>query len=188
MKSNIPLTKALLILLVCYAHIATAQSIFVTHNGYIRFFSDTPILDIEGINKSTTSIINTVTKEVSANLIIKEFQFDNSFMQEQFNTHYLESDDYPDASFKGIINENIDFKKDGTYNISASGKLSIHGVTRKKTITGTLTIQHQQATLNTKFTIKPNEFKVDIPEIVFNKIAEVIEVTIKFDYLLEQRP
>ena len=60
-------------------------------------------------------------------------------MEEHFNENYLETEKYPKASFNGNINEEVDLSKDGTYEVTATGKLLIHGIEKERTLTGTIT-------------------------------------------------
>jgi polyisoprenoid-binding protein YceI len=82
------------------------------------------------------SVINTTTGEIAVKVPIKSFVFENGLMQEHFNENYLESDKHPFATFKGKINESIDWTKPGNYPVSATGKLNLHGVERDQTIKG----------------------------------------------------
>lgn len=104
-------------------------------------------------------------------------------MQQHFNDNYLESEKYPYATFKGKIAEDIDFSKPGNYEANATGVLNIHGVDQKRTLNGKITISQDGSTqLSTKFTVMLVDHKIDIPKIVFNKIAEKIAVSANFNY------
>ena len=81
-----------------------AKDIFYTRSGQVSFFSSTPIEDIKALNEQTTCVLNMETGDVSFRIPILGFNFKNGLMQEHFNENYLESDIYPDAGFKGVIN------------------------------------------------------------------------------------
>jgi len=158
------------------------NEIFSTNSGSIKFFSSAPLEDIEAQNNKAISLINTRNSEIAVRVPIKQFQFRNRLMQEHFNENYMESEKYPHATFKGKINETIDFRKPGTYNVSATGTLNIHGVSQQRTLNGKLTIADSGITLNTSFDVLLKDHKIRIPSIVFNKIAEKIAVTTVFSY------
>ena len=103
-------------------------------------------------------------------------------MQEHFNENYMESERYPYATFKGTINENIDFNKPGIYEVSASGVLNVHGVNQKRTLKGKLQIADSGLTVNTQFDVLLADHKIKVPRLVFNKIAEKIAVTTSFTF------
>ena len=146
----------------------------------ISFYSKGPIEDIEAINKSTKPILNVATNEVAIKITIKGFVFEDKLMEEHFNEKYLESDKFPYAVFKGKINEKIaDFKKDGTYNVTVTGKLNMHGVEKEITINAVTTIKDLIINFDTKFFIALKDYNIEVPTLVAQNIAEKVEVTVK---------
>lgn len=103
-------------------------------------------------------------------------------MQEHFNENYLESEKFPSATFKGKIKETVDLSVPGTYPISVSGSATIHGVTRPIELKGTIVSTGSGLSLTCQFEVKLVDYKIDIPKIVFAKIAEVIKVSAKMNY------
>ncbi len=116
------------------------------------------------------------------NVPIKSFVFGNGLMQELFNENYLESDKYPFVTFKGKINESIGWAKAGTYPVSATGKLNVHGVERDQTIKGKLDVGSRKVQLDAGFTVALADYRIEIPTLVLQKIAETITVTTRFVY------
>lgn len=174
----------LMLVVMLYASLpAAAQSdIYTTSQGSITFFSSAPLEDIEAKNNKVISLINTRNNEIAVRVPIKQFQFRNRLMQEHFNENYMESERYPHATFKGKINEAIDFQKPGTYDVSSTGVLNIHGVNQKRTLKGKLIITNPGMTLTTEFDVLLEDHRIKIPRVVFNKIAERIAVTTSFNY------
>lgn len=175
--------RILFLLLACaYAGTTPAQNLFSAGSGNVTFFSKAPMADIEALNARAQSIINTTTGEIAVKVPIKSFLFENGLMQEHFNENYMESDKYPFATFKGRINESIDWTKPGSYPVSATGKLNVHGVERDQTITGKLDVGSGKLQLDAGFTVALADHKIEIPKLVFQKIAETIAVTTRFVY------
>jgi polyisoprenoid-binding protein YceI len=166
--------------LVHYSH---AQK-FVSKEGHIWFYSYTPIEEIEGQNRQAVSILDAGTGELQFNLLVKSFEFKNALMQEHFNENYMESDKYPKASFNGKISnsDKIDFCKDGNYPVTVAGDLTIHGVTKPVTTTGTLDIKGASVNAKAKFTVAPKDYNIEIPSLVESKIAKVIDVNVDVSY------
>lgn len=161
-----------------------AQSeIMATNEGSITFFSQAPLEDIEAKNNKVISLIDTRKNEIAVRVPIKQFQFRNKLMQEHFNENYLESEKYPHATFKGKINEVIDYGKHGAYDVTSTGVLNIHGVNQKRTLKGKLIINNSGMRLDTRFNVLLKDHKIKIPRLVFNKIAENIAVATSFTYL-----
>jgi polyisoprenoid-binding protein YceI len=173
--------KILLLTLLVIGFQSRAQ-LFMTTNGEVSIFSKTPMENIDAVNKSVSSIINTATNEVAVQMRITNFVFPNKLMQEHFNENYLESEKFPSATFKGKIKETVDLTVAGTYPITASGSATIHGVTRPIELKGNIVSTGTSLALTCAFEVKLVDYKVDIPKIVFAKIAEVIKVSSKINY------
>jgi polyisoprenoid-binding protein YceI len=104
-------------------------------------------------------------------------------MQEHFNENYLESDKFPSVTFKGKIREVVDLRVPGTYVVTAVGTATIHGITNPIEIKGNIVSKGDQVSLTCQFDIKLVDYKIAIPRIVFAKIAEVIRVSSKINYV-----
>lgn len=100
-------------------------------------------------------------------------------MQEHFNENYMESDKYPAAKFKGKINTPIDLSKDGEFRVTATGDLEVHGVTRRRSISGTVKVSDGNIEIYSEFDVRCQDHNIKIPALVFKNIAETIRVTLK---------
>ena len=78
--------------------------------------------------------------------------------------------------FSGKINEIIDYTKDGSYDVTVTGKLNIHGVEQLRTFNGKVVVKEQTIQLICDFKVKVADHKIDIPKLIMAKIAEVIDV------------
>lgn len=155
---------------------------YVCKTGETSFFSETPMENISAVNKNVTAILDVPTNSVAVKMQMADFVFTNKLMQEHFNENYMESEKYPTGVFSGKINETIDFSKDGSYPISATGKFVIHGVAQTRTIKGILTIKGGTVQLVSNFDVKLADHKIDIPTVVMAKIAESVAVKDKFTF------
>jgi len=192
MKKEIwKIRRFLLLILYYFACVlpTSAQQLYTAVSTEVRFFSDAPLEDIEAVNKEGQSLINTQTREVAVKIPINSFVFPNKLMQQHFNENYLESDKFPHATFLGKISEAINFKAPGTYDVTATGKMTLHGVERNQTIKGKLTIEPGKFNLDAAFDVLLADHKIKIPKMVFMKIAEKIAVTVKSSYMpYEKKP
>lgn len=157
---------------------APAQ-IYLGKTCEISFFSHGPIEDIAAKNTTTKPLLNTATNDIAYKITIKGFDFDKEVMEEHFNEKYLESDKYPNATFSGKINEKIDYKTDGVHKVTVTGKLKIHDVEKERTIPGTISIKGGEVSVESKFIVTLKDHNIEIPSIVAQNIAEMVEVTIK---------
>mgnify|MGYP002137540013 CR=1 FL=1 len=160
---------------------AHAQKYF-TRDAKVKFSSDTPMEKIEAINKSGTCVLDAATGKMEWKVLIKGFLFEKALMQEHFNENYIESDKYPKAIFKGKINEKIDFTKNGTYDISATGDFTLHGVTKARTLKGKIAVNQANLSITTDFDVALADHKIEVPQIVFVKIAQIIKVKNKYTF------
>lgn len=156
---------------------------FSSSTGTVSFFSKTPVEDISATQSSASSVLNTGTKQLAVQINIKQFKFPNALMQEHFNENYMESEKYPTATFSGKINEQIDFAKQGKYQVTAIGKLKIHGIEQERTLSGTLEVGQNKLILDSDFEVALEDHKIEIPKVVFVKIAQKIQVKLHCEYL-----
>jgi polyisoprenoid-binding protein YceI len=153
---------------------------FVTKNGTISFYSETPVENIEAHNKQVNSALDIKSGDLVFKVLIKSFEFEKALMQEHFNENYLESDKFPNATFKGkVINiDKIDLSKNGTYNAKVEGDLTIHGVTNKISETGTFSVKDGKINGKSKFAVLIKDYNIKVPNAVVKNIAESIDVVV----------
>ncbi|WP_428657960.1 YceI family protein [Runella sp.] len=175
--------KLLLAVLIGMGRIAVSQDVFIARNGETSFFSETPLENISALNKNVTALLNVKTGEMVVKMQTAQFVFPNKLMEEHFNENYMESDKYPTATFSGKLVETIDFSKEGTYQISAKGILLMHGVKKERTLDGKLTVAKTGLLLTCDFNVPLTDHKIEVPKLVFEKIAEVIAVKTKFSFI-----
>jgi hypothetical protein len=161
------------------SNLAVAQK-YMTRTGKITFFSSTPLENIEAFNNEVSAVADAGSGDVIFQAPIKSFKFEKALMQEHFNENYMESDKYPKAEFRGKIANlsAVNFTKDGTYNVTATGKLTMHGVTRDVSAPGTITVKGNEATINSKFKVRTADYGIKVPALVEGKIAKEIAVTV----------
>jgi polyisoprenoid-binding protein YceI len=76
--------------------------------------------------------------------------------------------------------------KDGIYQISVKGDLTIHNVTRHIEKPATLEMQDGKLLGTASFTIKPEDYNMKIPSIVRDKIANEMTVKVKVECKIVQ--
>ena len=171
--------KKSILTLICFCFVLTihAQNVYITKTAKAKFFSEALLENIEAISEKMTSIVNIETNAVVCKVAIKSFVFEKPLMQEHFNEKYMESEKHPYAILKGKIVEDVDLSKDGSYEVTFKGDLTLHGVTQPREIKGTITVKGGQITIHAVFNVKIEDHKIEVPSIVIDNIAEVVEVT-----------
>ena len=174
---------AILFFLLIAGYSANAQK-YMTKNGFIGFYSHTPMEDIKADNNQVAGVLDAGTGEMVFQVLIKSFHFERALMQEHFNENYMESEKYPKATFKGKITDlsAVNFSKNGTYAVTVDGDLTIHNVTNKISIKGTIEVITGGINASSKFNIVPEDYKIEIPSVVREKISKKLEVTISMKY------
>lgn len=173
-------------LTVFFENILKAQ-IYQSSSSVVTFFSETPLENIDATNKASVSVLNVNNGQIVFKVPIESFSFKNALMQEHFNENYMESAKFPNGEFKGSIQEKIEIYKEGIFPVTISGIFKIHGVEKAEKLTGTLTVKDNKLTLNGDFSIALVDYKIEVPKIVYEKIAEKIAVKVKVEYLPYQK-
>lgn len=171
---------ALFIILIFVTESLIAQR-YKSVEGSITFFSDATIEDITATNKKGISIFDAGNGEIAFLVTISDFDFDKSLMKEHFNEKYMESDKYPKATFKGSI-LGYDSNVKGDQEVTARGALTIHGQTKNINTTGVISFSDSHLTMTASFMVELEDYNIKIPKLLWQNIAERVEVTIKYTY------
>ncbi len=142
---------------------------------------------IEAVNNEVASILDSKSGDFVFQVLIKSFKFERDLMGQHFNENYLESDKFPKSEFKGKITNisDVNFGKDGSYNVTVAGKLTIHGVTQDVSVPGTIAVKGKDATAKAKFMVVLEKYDIKVPGVVSDKIAK--EANISIDAVLNQK-
>ena len=145
---------------------------YIIQNSKIEFYSYAPLEDIQAVNTESVGAIDIESGEFIIKIPVNAFEFPNKLMQKHFNDSYLETDIYPECIFRGKINEN-----------SASGEITLHGVTKKIEIPISKTINEENIIISTDFKILLKDHKIKIPRLLFQNIAEEIEIKVSSEFI-----
>lgn len=155
---------------------ASNKPILLTNKASIRFFSHGADEDIEATNHAVACSFIKQTGQVKFTGLVKGFVFENEIMQDHFNdAKYMNSDAFPRTGFAGDIQniQAVNFAKDGNYPVTAAGALTIHGITKNITATGSVIIKGNKLTLKSVFAIRRIDFGITTDE-----IADELEITV----------
>jgi len=160
----------------------TPPGLYVCKNAKVSLYSEAPIEDISAETNTGASVFNPATGELVFSITISSLVFPKSLMQEHFNTDYMESDKFPKATFKGKIQQSIDVTKNGTYPVTVSGELEVHGVKQTRTITGSIIVNNGAVSMASEFYVKCADHNITIPKLVFHNIAESVRIRVAAAY------
>jgi polyisoprenoid-binding protein YceI len=176
LKKNLVIALALIL----SASISFAQGKYYTKTGKITFYSKAPLENNEAVNKTVTAVLDSKSGAIQFAVQMKGFEFEKQLMQQHFNENYVESDKYPKSEFKGTITNNsaINYTSDGTYNAQVKGQLTIHGVTKNITTTGTFKIIGGNIDASSTFNVLLSDYNIKIPAIVKDKVSNTIKIVV----------
>ena len=171
---------AIFSILVATISTTQAQSKYFDKNCDVTFLSSTPLEDIEGKNTSAVAVMDIASGAIEVSVLVKAFSFEKALLEEHFNENYMESEKFPKATFKGKIKNISEVKLtvDGTYPITLAGTLTMHGVSREITNAGTIKVKDGIMLANADFIVKPEDYNIEIPGMVKDKIAKEIAVKV----------
>jgi len=141
---------------------------YIIESSRVEFYSYAPLEDITAINTESIGAIDISTNEFLIKIPIIAFEFPNKLMQKHFNDSYLETDKYPECVFRGKISGN-----------TAEGDITLHGQTRNLSVPITFNQSNDKIEIKTEFNILLDDFKIKVPRLLFQNIAEDIDVKVE---------
>lgn len=178
------MNRVLILLFLLISAAVEAQK-YNSVRGSISFLSDAVIEDIAAENTKALAILDANSRQLAFSVPVSEFQFEKTLMQEHFNEKYMETEKYPKATFQGALSE-FSLTNNTSQQVTAKGKLTIHGVTKDVLIPGTLLAdKNGSIKLQAAFVVVLNDYNVKIPKLLWENIAE--EVNVKIDFTLQPK-
>jgi hypothetical protein len=173
----------LYILLLFVGSAVNAQKIFSTKTGQIKFNASTALENVAAVNNQVDSKMLDKTGQIVFSVLIKGFKFENQLMEDHFNENYMESSKIPKAEFKGYITNisTVNFSKDGAYNVTLDGTLTMHDVSQKLSASGTLAITNGKPRITGTFKIKIKDYGI-AGLYIGEKIASEPEISVNCKY------
>lgn len=148
---------------------------------HIRFFSHTPVEDIEAHNHQAIATLDQASGALAFSVPMQGFEFEKALMQKHFNQpNFLDTKKYPKATFSGQIVDfsNIDLQKNGKYQVLVKGTMNLHGQSKEISEKGVLEVKGGEIHSQAKFNLALADYGI-----VFEKgkpasnIAKTVEVT-----------
>ncbi len=156
---------------------ALAQK-YATKSGEVTFEASVASFEeVKATHNNVSAILNTLTGEFASLALINGFKFKVALMEEHFNENYMESSRFPKALVKGKI-EGFDTSllTEEFQEFMLKGTIEMRGKTKALYIPIRIKTQKDSYLIETNFELKPEDFDIEIPSIVANKVAKTVVV------------
>jgi polyisoprenoid-binding protein YceI len=178
--------KSIVFSLICFAlSLATEYQVDKSQNNMVKFISDAPLDDFEGVTNKIDGYIfwegddilngSEMYFEVDLNSIDTGIGLRNRHMRE----NYLETDKYPFTHFTGKLTKAEPISGD-EFQVTAQGTIFIHGVNKEMVIEGKMLKVESGFQILASFVTPLSEYHIKIPQLMFFKIDENIKVELDF--------
>lgn len=155
------------------------EAIYQTLHGTVLFRSEAPLELISASSNELIALIDKDKKTFGFKINMRSFQgFNSPLQKEHFHENYMESDKFPEASFRGKIIEDLDLNINGVYQVRAKGALSIHGISTERIIKSSITVSNKKVTIKSSFSVLLSDYNIPIPRVVYQKLANEIKVEV----------
>ena len=170
----------LVLLALILSQYADAQT-FGTNEGTSRFLGKNTYEDVKARNTKVFASLEADGGEVSITINMKDFYFANALMQKSFGEDYLEIAKYPSAFFRGRISKTVNFGKQGNYDVTVEGRITLHGISKPLAFVGSIEVQNRKVIFEGTFKITSADFKIDAPKLAFQKMFESVTISNYFE-------
>jgi polyisoprenoid-binding protein YceI len=160
--------------------LSTETSYYKTSHGKISFESNATLEKIIGNSNDLRAVVDLNTGAFSIAVDLESFHgFNSQLQKEHYAENYVETQEYPDATFSGKIIEEIDLNKQGISKVRAKGNFTLHGIRINKIIPASLTVVNvNQLKIEASFQLNLTDFHIKVPRMVHKKVAENIEIKV----------
>ncbi len=158
-----------------------AQEKLTTSTCMIIFEASVPLFEeVKAQSNEVKCVLIPHKSQITFIAIIENFEFKRNLMKSHFNNNYMESQRYPKAVFKGVI-EKFDLKDiteiEKEYIIN--GSIEMHGQTKKISISAKIVTTINGLQLTSDFVLNADDFKIEIPSIVITKVSKMVSTHVE---------
>ncbi|MFN4809960.1 MAG: YceI family protein [Bacteroidota bacterium] len=169
----------LLLSLVAFTSVLFAQTKKTT-SATVAFDATTPKDALpKAENKTVIAEIDTKSGQIGFEAAVKNFTFTNPTIQAHFNEErWLNSDKFPAFTFMGKIADvtKYNFSKNGVYNVTVTGQLTIKDKTNNVTTPATIEVKNGALIANASFSIVLADYGIQVG--TAGKIAGEPKITV----------
>jgi polyisoprenoid-binding protein YceI len=158
--------------------VPSAQT-YRSEKGMVHFASSAKLERVEARSNELKGALDLGKQSFAFSVEINSFTgFNSDLQREHFRENYLESEQFPKATFMGKLIDPVDIQK-SVQKIRAKGTLTIHGLSKERIIDVELSKVGDGYKIQSQFNVSLDEHNIVIPKLVYQKIAEVIAVQVE---------
>ena len=184
-------------LLVCSPIRGVGQEYHVDRDAdnEVRFISRAPIDEFEGVTDRIDGYVlldgvrlqEGAPQEAQLYLEVDLGSLDTGIglRNRQMRDHYLEVEEFPYAFFDATIGR-VEAAAGGVFRVTAQGMMNIHGVEREVDIPGNVSDRGEGYRVRCTFNVLLSDFDIEIPKIMFLKLAD--EIRLELDFAVRPAP
>src|SRR5690606_3497714 len=186
------LLPSLALLLLIVAPIVSKAQQYSVRQSKVAFTIEAPAGNLIANNEKLTGYIDISKGDLFFDLKVDQFRFVSTQMPDYLNElstkrfceYYLETEQYPKASFRGKITNiaSLDLSRDGVHQIQVEGLLTMHGTSRRIVKTAVIQAQQGKLKLQTALVLKLEDFDIPVPDMLKNFFFQ--QVTVEVDGVL----
>jgi polyisoprenoid-binding protein YceI len=153
-----------------------------TTSAVVTFDATTP-KDIlpKAENKTVIGSLDKTTGAIAFEAAVNNFAFTNPTIQSHFNNEkWMNSVVFPKFSFAGKIDKlsKVKFDKNGVYDVTVSGNLTIKGISKPVSAKAKVTVKESVVSAVSSFTIKLSDYGITGQPIDAGKVAPEPTITV----------
>lgn len=158
--------------------------------GTVSITLPAPVGQLLAVNEKVSGFVESITGVVQFDVDVEGFDFISPTMPDpinktttkRFREYYLETDQFPTASFKGKIKDlsKVNFAKEGTYNVEINGLITIHGEVQEIFGNSTIIVDRDQIRMQATIVLPLASYKVRAPEVVRDIFFKEVNVEVDF--------
>jgi polyisoprenoid-binding protein YceI len=142
--------------------------------------SSTDVRTFEGGGARATGKANLGDGSLRVVIDLTDWQTEGRLRTTHMHEDYLETDRFATAVFVGKLNY-----VPGAPEASATGNLTLHGVTRKKDLKATVVRRGNEYIVHSDFDILLTDYDIKVPKLVILEVSNVIHVKADFTFVDE---
>ncbi|WP_421874795.1 YceI family protein [Marinoscillum sp.] len=168
--------KAASVALITLSQLPLIGQKLISDQMAVEFFSDAPLEDISARSTEGKGMLDLSSGAFFFRVPITSFHFENELMEEHFNENYMESEQYPLATFKGNIDTST--WSETSVDTQVEGVLNIHGTEQASTLPLHIIKTSEEFEIVSKFDVALEDYQIEVPTLLFQKIADTISVSV----------